>query len=66
MVFRVLAAAYAEIGQYPKAIETATEGAQRAETEGQPALAQLLQADLMLYQQGIPLRDSTHGRGRPE
>ncbi|MBA3649908.1 MAG: tetratricopeptide repeat protein [Chthoniobacterales bacterium] len=66
MVFRVLAAAYAEIGQYPKAIETATEGAQRAETEGQPALAQLLQADLMLYQQGIPLRDSTHGRGRSQ
>ncbi|MEO5718292.1 MAG: tetratricopeptide repeat protein [Chthoniobacterales bacterium] len=66
MVFRVLAAAYAETGQYPTAIQTVTDGAQRADTEGQPAIAQLLQADLMLYQQGIPLRDSTHGRGRSE
>ncbi len=66
MVFRVLAAAHAENGQYPAAVQTAKEGAVRAEAEGQSAVAQLLGADLVLYQQGIPLRDSTHGRGRSE
>ncbi len=66
MVFRVLAAAYAETGQYPAAIQTAQEGEQRAGAAAEPAIAQLLGADLMLYQQGIPLRDTTHGRGRPE
>ncbi|MDQ3546617.1 MAG: tetratricopeptide repeat protein [Verrucomicrobiota bacterium] len=66
MAFRVLAAAYAETGQYPAAIQTVKEGAERAEAGGQPAIAQLLGADLMLYQQGIPLRDSTHGRGGSE
>ncbi len=66
MVFRVLAAAYAETGQYQNAIETAQEGAQRAEAEGRSAVAELLGADLALYRQNIPLRDSTHGRGRPE
>jgi protein O-mannosyl-transferase len=63
LVFRVLAAAYAENAQFPAAIETAEEGARRADAEGQPAIAQLLQGDLGLYQQGIPLRDPTHGRG---
>ena len=66
MVFRVLAAAYAETGQYPAAIRTVQEGAERAQAGGQSAIAQLLGADLMLYQQGIPLRDSTHGRGGNE
>ena len=63
MVFRVRAAAYAEIGRFPEAINTAQEGAQRAEAEGQSGFAQLLQGDLALYQQGVPLRDPTHGRG---
>lgn len=64
--YRVLAAAYAETGQYPAAVETAKEGAERATAEGYAGLADLLQADLFLYQQGIPLRDSTHGRGRSD
>ena len=63
MVFRVQAAAYAEIGRFPDAINVAQEGAQRAETEGQSALAQLLQDDLALYEKGVPLRDPTHGHG---
>ncbi len=66
MVFRVLAAAYAETGQYPDAIQTAEDGAQQAEAGGHSEVAQLLGADLMLYRQGIPLRDSTHGRGGSE
>ncbi len=64
MVYRVLAAAYAETGQYSAAIRTAEEGTQHADAQGHPAVAQLLQDDLALYQQEIPLRDSTHGRGR--
>jgi protein O-mannosyl-transferase len=63
MVFRVRAAAYAEIGRFPEAITAAQEGAQRAAAEGQSALFQLLQGDLALYQQGVPLRDPTYGRG---
>ncbi|MGI8956936.1 MAG: tetratricopeptide repeat protein [Chthoniobacterales bacterium] len=64
MVYRVLAAAYAETGQYSAAIRTAKEGTQHADAQGQSAVAQLLQDDLALYQQDIPLRDFTPGRGR--
>ena len=63
MVFRVLAAALAETGQFPSAIETATDGIRRAETQGQPAIADLLEGDIELYRQRIPLRDPTYGRG---
>jgi tetratricopeptide (TPR) repeat protein len=63
MTYRVFAAAYAETGQFQAAINAAQEGAQRADAAGQSSTAQLLQLDLSLYQQGIPLRDSSHGRG---
>jgi tetratricopeptide (TPR) repeat protein len=63
--WRVLAAAYAETGRFEDAIHTAREGARRAQGERQPSLAQQLQLDLSLYQQEIPLRDPTHGRGVP-
>jgi protein O-mannosyl-transferase len=58
MIFRVLAAAYAETGRFPEAIKAAQEGEQRAETQGQPSVARLLQGDLALYQQGVPLRET--------
>lgn len=63
IAYRVLAAAFAANGNYAAAIETAREGAQRAESAGQSGLAETLQNDLALYDQGVPLRDSTHGRG---
>ena len=63
MTFRVLAAAYAETGQFQAAINAAQEGAQRAQAAGQSSVVQQLQLDLSLYQQEIPLRDSTHGQG---
>ena len=62
MVFRVLAATFAETGRFPAAIKAAEEGAQRAEAQGQPLTADLMRGDLELYRQNIPLRDSTHGR----
>jgi tetratricopeptide (TPR) repeat protein len=63
LTYRILAAAYAENGQFDAALKTAQEGAQRAEAQGQTAIARLLQLDLSLYQISIPLRDSTYGRG---
>ena len=63
MTYRVLAAAYAETGQFEAATKAAKEGAQHADAAGQSSIAQQLQLDLSLYQQEIPLRDSTHGRG---
>ncbi len=63
MVFRVLAAAYAETGRFPAAIKAASEGAQGAEARGQPGIAALLQGDIELYRQNIPLRDPSHGQG---
>jgi protein O-mannosyl-transferase len=64
MTYRVLAAAHAETGQFQAAISAAQEGARRAENEGQAAVAQALQLDLSLYEQSVPLRDPSHGRGR--
>jgi len=65
MTWRVLAAAYAETGQFQDAINAALEGARRAQADRQSSIAQQLQLDLSLYQQEIPLRDPTHGRGVP-
>jgi hypothetical protein len=63
LISRVLAAAYAESGRFPEAIQVVQEAEQRAEASGQSASASLLQGDLDLYQQGVPLRDPTHGQG---
>ena len=63
MISRVLAAAYAENGRFPEAIQVVQKAEQRAEASGQSASASLLQGDLDLYQQGVPLRDPTHGEG---
>jgi tetratricopeptide (TPR) repeat protein len=65
MTWRVLAAAYAETGQFQEAINAAKEGARRAQAYRQSSIVQQLQLDLSLYQQEIPLRDPTHGRGVP-
>ena len=65
MTWRVLAAAYAEAGQFEDAINAAQEGARRAQADRQSSIVQQLQLDLSLYQQEIPLRDPTHGRGVP-
>jgi cytochrome c-type biogenesis protein CcmH/NrfG len=57
MTSRVLAAAFAEQGQFAQAIETARDGMRRAEAAGQFSLVGSLQEDLVLYQQGISLRE---------
>jgi tetratricopeptide (TPR) repeat protein len=58
MTFRVLAAAYAEAGRFPEAINAAQEGEQRAAAQGQTSVARLLEGDLALYKQGVALRES--------
>ncbi len=63
MAERVLAAALAETGHFAEAIATAEQGAAGAAEAQQPAVADLLQGDLQLYRQNVPLRDPTYGRG---
>jgi tetratricopeptide (TPR) repeat protein len=63
ILFRTLAAAYAETGQFSQAIETAQQGITLANSQGNPGLAAELQSSLLLYQEQRPLRDPslTHG-----
>jgi tetratricopeptide (TPR) repeat protein len=67
MIYRVLAAAYADSGRFADAVETAKRGAELATTQGNPALAAELESNLALYQSGTPLRDPsiTNGSSSP-
>lgn len=56
-VLRVLAAAYAESGHFPDAIETGKRALALATEQQNIALQSALQQDLSLYQTGSPLRD---------
>jgi tetratricopeptide (TPR) repeat protein len=57
MIFRVLAAAYAESGRFSEAIQTAQRGIELANSQGNSGLATELQGNIALYQTGSPLRD---------
>jgi len=57
-IFRLLAAAYAENGQFDKATETAQRGAQLATKQGNQALVNALESNIDLYRRGLPLRDT--------
>jgi tetratricopeptide (TPR) repeat protein len=63
LLFRTLAAAYAETGEFSKAIQTAQEGIELANSQGNSGLASELQGNIALYQEQRPLRDPslTHG-----
>jgi protein O-mannosyl-transferase len=63
IIFRTLAAAYAESGQFSKAIQTAQQGVELASSQGNSGLATELQGNIALYQEQRPLRDPslTHG-----
>jgi tetratricopeptide (TPR) repeat protein len=56
---RTLAAAYAEAGQFEKAIETDQRASGLAQVQGQNALAAQIQEEIDLYRQRRPLRDQT-------
>jgi tetratricopeptide (TPR) repeat protein len=67
MIFRTLAAAYAENGQFSQAILTAQQAFELANSQGNSGLAAELQRNIVLYQERQPLRDPslTNGSSSP-
>src|ERR1041385_6668657 len=63
MIYKVLAAAYAENGRFADAVETAQRGADLASNQGNPVLAAELESNIALYKSGRPLRDPTIANG---
>jgi tetratricopeptide (TPR) repeat protein len=57
LVLRALAAAYAESGQFGKAIEIARTAMQVARTQGDDSLAGTLQQEIALYELALPYRE---------
>jgi tetratricopeptide (TPR) repeat protein len=57
IVFRTLAAAYAESGRFSDAIQTAQQGTELANSQGNPGLATELKSNIALYRERQPLRD---------
>jgi tetratricopeptide (TPR) repeat protein len=56
VILRTLAAAYAENGQFSKALESAKSALDLAITHRNQALVEALQHDISLYQTGLPYR----------
>jgi protein O-mannosyl-transferase len=67
ILFRTLAAAYAESGRFAEAVQAAQQGMQLANSQGNLGLATELQGNITLYQQQQPLRDPslTNGSSSP-
>jgi protein O-mannosyl-transferase len=67
ILFRTLAAAYAESGRFSEAIQTAQQGIELANRQGNSGLATELQGNIALYQEQQPLRDPslTNGSSSP-
>jgi tetratricopeptide (TPR) repeat protein len=57
LVLRTLAAAYAEAGQFGKAIESARTAMQLGRSQGDNSLATELQQQITLYELGLPYRE---------
>ena len=58
MLFRVVAAAYAEAGRFSEAITAIQRGIQLATEQNQSDFVDMFKADLALYQINLPLRDA--------
>ena len=58
LVLRTLAAAYAESGQFGKAIETARTAMQLGRMEGDSSLVGTLQQEIALYELSLPYRET--------
>lgn len=63
VIFRTLAAAYAEKGMFARAIQTAQHGMELANRQGNSGLAAELQTNIALYQDEKPLRDPSLANG---
>ena len=57
ILFRTLAAAYAESGRFAEAIKTAQQGIELANSQRNSGIATELQGNIILYQERQPLRD---------
>ena len=55
-VLHILAAAFAQRGQFPEAIETAERGLQLATAQNKESLAKALRTEIGFYQVGLPYR----------
>jgi Flp pilus assembly protein TadD len=62
VIFRTLAAAFAEAGRFSEAVETAQRALQLAGAQSNTKLAGALQSEIELYQAGIPFHspEQTH------
>jgi tetratricopeptide (TPR) repeat protein len=58
VIFRTLAAAYAQAGQFPDAIQTAKKALGLAEAQSNTALANELLREIKLYEAGQPFREA--------
>jgi tetratricopeptide (TPR) repeat protein len=56
-ILRTLAAAYAEAGRFPEALEAAGQALDLATRQGNAATIDALQREIRLYRDGSPLRD---------
>jgi len=56
-----LAAAYAEMGRFPEAVETAQRAVQLALREGNNARAESIRSQIAMYESGAPFRDRRLG-----
>ena len=54
VVLRALAAAYAESGRFPEAVQTAQHALQLAQAQSNSALANSIQSQMQFYQTGLP------------
>jgi tetratricopeptide (TPR) repeat protein len=57
LILRTLAAAYAQAGQYPDAVQTAQRALQLAQAESNNALTSALPREIKLYEAGRPFED---------
>lgn len=58
-VLRILAAAYAETGQFAQAKETAQQALEAAQIQGNTVLSNALRDEIALYELGLPYRSET-------
>jgi len=63
VVLATLAAAFAEAGRFSDAVATVNQAIQLASSHPNSSLIQALQAQLKLYQDGLPFRESTSTSG---
>ena len=61
LILRILAAAYAEAGRFPEAIDTAHQALRVADDQGNSTLTDLLRKEIALYELGRPFhKESRH------